>query len=213
MIKICTLRSLTSWAIIMAFSLGLPQTTLAHCDGLDGPVVYAAKKALEAGNVAPVLIWVQKQDEKTIKEAFQKTLFVRKLGPQAKDLADTHFFETLVRVHRAGEGAPYTGLKPAGRDIGPVLPAADKAVENGKIEPLAKLIVQMVEQGLHGQFEQTMAKKDFKKDDTESGREFIAAYVAYIHYVERLYEAARQGAPGHFPGGEEVHGQAGGHGH
>jgi hypothetical protein len=27
-------------------------------------------------------------------------------------LADTHFFETVVRLHRLGEGESFTGLKP-----------------------------------------------------------------------------------------------------
>ena len=97
---------------------------------MDGPVVQAARKALETGEVKLVLIWVQKQDEGDIKEAFQKTLTVRKLGAAAKELADRYFFETLVRIHRAGEGAPYTGLKPAGRDLGPAIPAADEAIED-----------------------------------------------------------------------------------
>src|SRR4026207_1638616 len=89
--------------------------SFAHCDGLDGPVVKAAQKALDSANLSPVLIWVQKRDEPEIKKAFQKTLAVRGLNPQAKELAEPSFFETLVRIHRAGEGASYTGLKPAGR--------------------------------------------------------------------------------------------------
>ena len=88
----------------------------AHCDTLDGPVVTAAKEALDTGDANPVLIWVQEKDEAQIREAFNKTLSVRKLSPETKDLADMYFFETLVRVHRAGEGASYTGLKPAGLD-------------------------------------------------------------------------------------------------
>ncbi len=100
----------------------------AHCDTLDGPVVVAAQKALDTGDVNPVLIWVQEKDEAQIREAFNKTLSVRKLSPEANDLADMYFFEMLVRVHRAREGAPYTGLKPAGLDRGAV-GAADKALE------------------------------------------------------------------------------------
>jgi hypothetical protein len=95
-------------------------------------VVQAAQKALETGNVHLVLIWVQKPDEAEITEAFQKALAVRKLNAEAKELADRYFFETLVRIHRAGEGAPYTGLKPAGRDLGPAIPAADKASREGE---------------------------------------------------------------------------------
>ncbi|MCL5807793.1 MAG: DUF6448 family protein [Deltaproteobacteria bacterium] len=191
---------------LFSFLLFLPAVTFAHCDGLDGPVVMAAKKALESGKVNPVLIWVQKKDEQTIRDAFGKTMAVRKLDPKARELADLCFFETLVRVHRAGEGAPYTGLKPAGRDLGPAIPAGDKALTDGKLEPLAKLLMKTVEEGLHGQFEKAMTKKKFKADDVEAGREYIEAYVQYIHYVERLYEAASTQAPGHFPEAAEKHG-------
>jgi hypothetical protein len=96
---------------------------IGHCDGLDGPVVQLAIKALDSGNVNYVLPWVQENDEPEIRRAFEHAVSVRKLSPDAKALADRHFFETLVRIHRAGEGAPFTGLKPAGRDLGPAIPA------------------------------------------------------------------------------------------
>ncbi len=186
-------------ATLCALIILLPSSTFAHCDGLDGPVVIAAQKALGSGDVNPVLIWVQKKDEDAIKDAFQKTLAVRKLDPKAKDLADRYFFETLVRMHRAGEGAPYTGLKPAGRDLGPAVPAGDRALEDGKLQPLAKILMQAIEKGLHEQFEQANERKKFKADDVEAGREYVAAYVTYIHYVERLYEAAKVSTHGHYP--------------
>ena len=43
---------------LLALLLCLPVVTYAHCDGLNGPVVAAAKKALESGKVTLVLIWV-----------------------------------------------------------------------------------------------------------------------------------------------------------
>ena len=58
-----------------------------------------------------------------------------------------YFFETLVRIHRAGEGEPYTGMKPAGRDLGPAVPAADKAIVDGKLEPLYKLLIETIHEG------------------------------------------------------------------
>jgi len=150
------------------------------------------------GNVNLVLIWVQKTDEDEIKKAFQKTFAVRKLNPQAKELADTYFFETLVRIHRAGEGAPYTGLKPAGRDLGSAIPAADKALENGKIEPLLKLLTDGMQSGVREQFKQVTAKKKFGRDDVSAGQEYVKSYVEFIHYVERIYEAAKNPAEGHY---------------
>lgn len=96
---------LTAPAAIFVALLLAPITTFAHCDTLDGPVVAAARKALDSGNVNLILVWVQKKDEGEIRNMFQKAVAVRKAGGQAKELADMYFFETLVRIHRAGEGA------------------------------------------------------------------------------------------------------------
>lgn len=170
----------------------------AHCDGLDGPVVSAARAALEQGKVNRVLIWVRKQDEAEIRAAFNETMSVRTLSPKAKALADRYFFETLVRIHRAGEGAPYTGLKPAGRDLGPAIPAADKAIATGSGKDLATLLTKELRRGLHSHLEAVLAKKGFAPDDVEAGRQYVEAYVPFIHYVERLYIAAARKSEGHY---------------
>lgn len=202
--------TLTGLAILFTMMFVGPKPVFAHCDGLDGPVVKAAQKALATGDVNQVLIWVQKQDEAGIRKAFEKTLAVRKLNPEAKELADMYFFETLVRIHRAGEGAPYTGLKPAGLDLGPAIPAADKALEAGAVEPLLELLTDKVRDGMHEHFTHAMAKKKFNQDEVEAGREFVKAYVEYIHFAERVYEATVQQAHGHFPesNGAAVHEEA-----
>ena len=99
-----------------------------HCDSIDGPVVTAARQALEAGDVDLVLPFVPPDGEQEVREVFHSVLKARDLGPEARETADRLFFETVVRIHRAGEGAPYTGLKPAGLDVGPVIPLAEQAV-------------------------------------------------------------------------------------
>lgn len=172
----------------------------AHCDGLDGPVVTAARSALESGEVERVLIWVQEKDEVEIRDAFSEARKVRKFGPEAQALADRYFFETLVRIHRAGEGAPYTGLKPAGRDLGPAIPAADNAVHSGAITPVQELLTKRMQDGLHTKFKAVTDGKNFSPADISAGREYIKNYVTFIHYVERLYEATESSAEGHYPG-------------
>lgn len=204
MVSFHTIALLTVLPILFMIVLLEPNEVFAHCDGMDGPVVKAAQKALETGNVNLVLIWVQKKDEAEIRKAFQKTLAVRELSPEAKELADTYFFETLIRIHRTGEGAPYTGLKPVGRDLGPAIPAADKAIENGSVEPLLKLLTDTMQGGVREHFKRVIAKKRFGKDNIEAGREYIEAYVSLIHYVERLYEAAKGPAQGHYHESEEA---------
>lgn len=171
---------------------------LAHCDGEDGPVVKAAQQALATGNANLALVWVRQRDEAEILAAFRQTLAVRKLGPESRRLADRHFFETLVRVHRAGEGAAYTGLKPAGRDLGPAIPAADRAIERGSVAPLEELLATTMRQGLREAYGKLAAKRNYDPDDVAAGREYVAAYVAFIHYVERLHEDAAHPAAGHY---------------
>ncbi len=173
----------------------------AHCDTLDGPVVTAARKSLDSGDVSAVLAWVQQGDEREIRQAFDRARAVRKTGGAAKDLADSYFFETLVRVHRAGEGAPYTGLKAEG--VEPSIAAADRALATGKLEPVATMLTERTHQGLHRQFERVLAKKTFDPKDVEAGRAYVGAYVQYVHYVEGLYNAADAAAAAHGDAGAE----------
>jgi Family of unknown function (DUF6448) len=170
----------------------------AHCDGMDGPVVKAAQKALATENVNLVLIWVQPSDEPEIRTTFQQTLAVRKLSAESRDLADRYFFETLVRIHRAGEGAPYTGLKPAGRDLGPAIPAADNALEGNSVEPLLKLLSDSVQMGVREHFREAVEKSKYKQDDLHVGQAYVKSYVEFIHHVERIYEAAKNPVSGHY---------------
>ena len=181
-------------ALATTFALVWAAPAAAHCDTLDGPVVAAARKALDSGNVNLVLIWVQKKDEADIRRHFDKTLAARKAGDQAKELVDMYFFETLVRIHRAGEGAGYTGLKPAGK-IEPPIAVADQSLETGKLQDVAQLVSKRMEQGLHRNFEEMMKKRKYSPSDVAAGRAFTSAYVEYTHYVERLYNAAETLAP------------------
>jgi len=158
----------------------------AHCDTMDGPVVKAAQKALEKGDVSFILIWVQKKDEAEIKKAFERTLTVRKLNLQAKELADMYFFETLVRIHRAGEGEPYTGIKPVGTEVEPGISAADKAIEIGSVDNLAKEVSEGIAKGIHERFNSVMENKKHAGDSVEAGRKYVESYVSFIHYVEQL---------------------------
>ncbi len=166
----------------------IPRTAQAHCDSMDGPVVQAAQKALETGNVDLVLIWVNEAQEEQIRETFTKTLDVRNESESVREVADTWFFETLVRLHRESEGAPYTGLKSAGSETGPVIPATDQALETGSAKDLRDLIVNAFEQQLYAHFEKTLRSKDFDPEKVEAGREYVHNYVELIHFVKPVYD-------------------------
>lgn len=185
---------LLTQTIVIAVLFFFPVIVVAHCDTLEGPVVSTARAALEKGDITPVLKWVKKENEVEIREAFKKTLAVRKQGKEAKELADMYFFETLVRIHRAGEGAPYTGLKP-GEAVEPAVAAADKALESGSVDSLVKMITGATEKGIRERFAHTLEMKKHADHSVDAGRKFVEAYVDFTHYVERLHmDASAHGA-------------------
>src|SRR5680860_765021 len=113
-----------------------------HCDSLDGPVAVAALQALEAEDVEKILPYVHKEGEGEIRQAFEMAVKARHHGSEAKEVADRYFCETAVRVHRHGEGASFDGLKPAGLDVGPVIPLAEEAIESEDPEKLTEFLLE-----------------------------------------------------------------------
>ena len=134
---------------------------------------------------------------------FAQTLAVRTKGKDARELADRFFFETLVRVHRAGEGAAYTGLKPAGT-IAPAVAAADKALLAGSVDELSAKIGNAVRDGIRKRFAEVAEKKKHTNDSVETGRAFVEAYVEYVHFVEGIHNMVARG-PEHDHGGKDEH--------
>lgn len=199
------------WIVLLALLaavLALPLKSFAHCDTLDGPVVKTARAALEKGDVTALLKWVRTEDEQKIKDAFKHTLAVRGKGPEAKELADMYFFETLVRIHRAGEGAPYTGLKP-GAEVDPAVALADQALENGNIDKLVDVLSNALASGIRARFHRALETRQHADDSVAAGREFVEAYVVFTHYVEGLHGMITAGAVHH--GADEK--PVAGHGH
>ncbi|HOW42393.1 MAG TPA: DUF6448 family protein [Candidatus Omnitrophota bacterium] len=156
----------------------------AHCDTLDGPVIQDARTALEKGDVTPALKWVKKDAEPQIRAVFDKTIAERKSN---KDAADMKFFETLVRIHRAGEGASFTGLKPGG-SVETIVAGADKALETGSLDALTQEMATHLTSGVKKRFERAFALRKHKDESVEAGREYVEAYVEYVHYVEGLHD-------------------------
>ena len=180
-------RMLMTIAVAVGFSLLAISLARAHCDTTSGPVIPEAKAALEKGDVTPILKWVKKENEAEIKAAFAKAVAVRSKGPEAKELADQYFLETLVRLHRAGEGAPYTGIKDEPAE--PIVAMADKALADGSADEMIKRISGHMAKTVREKFDKALEARKSKDKSVEAGREFVEAYVAYMHYVEGIHSA------------------------
>lgn len=180
--------------IFTVLALGIPVSVFGHCDTVNGPVIAAARVALEKGDITSVLKWIKKDAEPEVRAAFKKVLAVRSKGAEAKDLADTYFFETLVRIHRAGEGAPYTGIK--NEPVEPIVALADKALETGSVDEMIRKVTSHVAEGIKERFNKALEMKKESDKSVNAGREFVEAYVQYMHYVEGIHNAVMS-AGGH----------------
>lgn len=167
----------------------------AHCDSMSGPVVKDAQAALANKTIDPVLKWVGENDETAIRKAFEMTLAVRGESEAAKTVADSYFFETLVRIHRATEGEGFTGLKPAG-SVAPVIAATDRALENGKGKKLADETAAAVRERIHQRFADAYSKRQVADNSVEQGREYVKAYVELTHFLVGLDHIVSSG-PSH----------------
>lgn len=198
------MRTVKTLALVGMLILLRPAVALAHCDALDGPVVQAAREALAAGDAAPALRWVLPDSEAEVRAAFARAMQVRRSGADAQALADTWFFETLVRLHRAGEGEPFTGLKPAGQ-IEPLVAMVDATLETGALDSLLPMVTAHVGRSVTERFERARAARAHAGDSIEAGRRYVAAYVEYLHHMEALHRAAEGAAhaPSHPAGGHE----------
>lgn len=177
-----------AWMLFLAsFIFVFTNKAYAHCDFMDGPVVKASQKALETGNINYVLVWVKADDENEIKNLFDKVLHVRKAGGEAKELADMYFFETVVRVHRMGEGVGYTGLKPIGYKPEKGIEEADIAIEKKSVENILTHLDKKYHSKVNELFNALQTKTNYKVDDVKAGREYVEAYVHFIHFIEELY--------------------------
>lgn len=181
------LRIVTSLAVLMVGVSAFPDRLSAHCDSMDGPVIQAAMRALAANAVELALVWVRPDGEDEIRDAFRRTMKVRAAGGEAQDLADRWFFETLVRVHRMGEGEPYTGLKPAGSDVSEGIVQAERALEAGSVEELAGGISHRTADVLREKFAHVEDLSRYHAADVEAGRAYVRAYTEYVHFVEALH--------------------------
>lgn len=185
------MKQLVRMVFIAALFLGalfvFPSHASAHCDTLDGPVITAAKKAMETDNANYILIWVKPEHEDEIRKALRRAIKKKKAAKtQAeKDKAEMELFETLVRIHREGEGAAYEGIKPA-RSVEPEIALADKAVKTGTVdEVLTHIRSSHNREIILHLFHTVKATSGYNTDDVSSGRKFIEAYVVFIHAVEK----------------------------
>lgn len=171
---------------------GFSMPTFAHCDSYDGPVIQDAFKALNQNDVSYVMKWIGKDQEADITALFNKTVSLKNTDAEIYSIVEKHFLETLVRLHRETEGAPFTGLKPAG-STAPIIQMADKSIENKEVNNLMTNLNKHIGKVINEKFEKVDALSKVKDNSTAEGRAYVEAYVDYTHTLEAIEGALEHG--------------------
>lgn len=179
----------------------LARPVLAHCDRIDGPVAKDVERGLEAGDVTPILKWVNAEDEAELKSVFEHAMRVRGHGDDARRMADRFVLETAIRLHRLSEGAPYTGIQSADRPLPAPVVAVDTAMEQGDVDALIEDLQQTIEREVRRRFDTAQRTAASASESVEAGRASVHAYVELVHYVKGLHETIH--TDGHAHGSSE----------
>lgn len=182
-------KAMLSLGMIM-FGFSIP--TFAHCDSYDGPVIQDALKALNQKDVSYVIKWIEKDQEADITSLFDKTVALKNSDVEIYSIVEKHFLETLVRLHRETEGAPFTGLKPAGSTT-PIVQMADKSIESKEVSTLLTSLDKHIQQVITEKYEKVNALSKVKDNSTTEGRAYVEAYVDYTHTLEAIEGALEHG--------------------
>jgi len=169
---------------------------LLHYDARNGPVMKAAKMALETGNVNYVLIWVPEESENQLKNLLEKTFCKRRAQKDVHDVTIDWYFQMVSRLHRSGERVLYTCMKPDGLDESPIVPKVERAIEIGDVEEIIGGIPNTKEGDLRQRFRHVMNKRNYDVNNIAAGRAYVSAFIDFIVYVHNLYTSI-PGEEGH----------------
>jgi len=172
------------------------QATFAHCDSYDGPVIKDAVKALETNNVDLVFKWLDESQEKEITALFNKTFQLKSGDKEVYVIVEKHFFETLVRLHRELEGAPYTGLKPAGITK-QIIQMTDSAIQVGSVDGFLVKLNKHIEKVVRYKYQKVLELSKVKDNSAAQGRAYVKAYVDYTHTIEAIDDILSHNADTH----------------
>ncbi len=188
-------KATASILLILMLTVLAGSPAFAHCDSYDGPVVKDATKALETNNVSLVLKWVNENQTPEITSLFNKTYSLKSSNKEVYTIVEKHFLETLVRLHRETEGAPYTGLKPAGTTK-EIIQLSDNAIATKSADDLVSKLNKHIEKVIREKYQKVSELSKVKDISAEKGREYVKAYVDYTHTLEAIHNIFESSSAG-----------------
>ncbi|MFE1246801.1 DUF6448 family protein [Streptomyces sp. NPDC058735] len=84
----------------------------------------------------------------------------------------------------------HCGLKPAGPDVGPVIPAAGRAFDAGSAQELVDVLYGVVREQAGQRYSRAMGLREHAGEGTAAARAYVEASLGLQVWAHRLYRQA-----------------------
>lgn len=155
-------------------------------DVIQGPVVKAAKMALETGNVNYILIWLPEESENTLKNLLEKTCCKRSSRMNMQNQAYDWYFATVNRFFSTSRSYDYLKTQFGGLAEKPLVLKVDTAIESGNFEEIRDIIPITHEADAKQRFLHVMNMRNYPVNDIAAGRAYVSAFFDFNRYVHDL---------------------------
>jgi hypothetical protein len=158
----------------------------------NGPVIRAAKMAMETGNASYILIWLPKEAENTLKNLLERTYCENRTRKNTQNHSIDWYFKSVNRLHSRYGWPDYPGMKFKETDEETIALMVERAFESGNFEEINSIIPLNHSGDARERFHKVMMKRNYSVDDIAAGRVYVSAFIAFIVYLHNL----SSGSPG-----------------
>lgn len=151
----------------------------------NGPVMSAAKKALETGKAHHILIWIPEASENTLKNLLEKACCERRIQTDGYDHIIDWYFATVRRFHSVGYGPRNLNISLKTLEEKTIISLVERACESGNFEEIAMVIPDIPAGELRQQFNDVMKKRNYDVENIAAGRVYVSEFTDFIAFVNR----------------------------
>lgn len=146
----------------------------------EGPVMHAAKMAIETGNPKYIQVWIPEESENTLKNLLEKVCCERTLQNDPNNPAAAWYFSTVRRLHAAHYGPQNLDISLKTPEEKRIILIAEKACEGGNFDEITTVVRNASWGEMRQCFHDLMKLRNYDVEDTAAGRAFVWAFAAFV---------------------------------
>lgn len=155
-------------------------------DSHNGPMMIAAKRALETGKAHHILIWIPEKSENTLKNLLEKVCCKRRIQADGHDRIVDWYFETISRFHSGYYGPHNLNISTKTPEEKSIIFLVESACESGNFEEITTVIRDTPTGEMRQRFDDVMKKRNYCEENIAAGRVYVSVFTYFIAFVNNL---------------------------